>query len=654
MLAPLFGVLLEAVIMRGLQNTTETVKLVVSISLLLFMIGLAQLIWKPGVSRPMANFFATRSPIDLGPTTITIHQAITIGIAILVAIVLRIVLTRPRIGVAMRAAVDDRPLASLNGARPDRISMLAWAIGTSLAALGGILIAPGIALDAPSLSLLIVSAYAAAIFGRLRSLPLTFVGAVVVGCAEGYLTGYLPQNQYLSGLRLAIPAIILFIMLLILPNPRLRGRMSRSREYFPTPTIPGALAFAGSIAFIGVVLATTLSTPDLITYGRVFSIGIVALSLVPLVGFAGQISLCQLSFAGIGGVVMAHMGTNGDPLALVWAVLISAAVGALVALPALRLSGIYLALGTAAFAVFLDRWIFTLPSFEVFGLVEINLFRNGSIGVDPLDLFGQQFDNPDSQMVLGAVCFALVSLVVIAIRRGRLGRRLLAMKDSEAACATLGLNLLRTKLTVFAISAGIAGFGGALYSMQLSSITPQNFELVSSLQIFALSVVGGIGAVGGALFGAVSLLVLLPLLATFIPSMARWVVLFPGGAGIALGRNPNGAVHDFREGFEPLLKAPKVLGAMVVALVALYAVRMADLIDNWTFVGLIVFVVAVAGIASGLAKPKAVEEAAGESPEELADVPLEWRGIDRPWTEEDLEELDRQVGLSEVELHGVA
>ena len=475
-LAPLFGVLLEAVIMRGLQNTTETVKLVVSISLLLFMIGLAQLIWKPGVSRPMANFFATRPPIDLGATTITIHQAITIGTAIAVAIILRIVLTRPRIGIAMRAAVDDRPLAALNGARPDRVSMLAWAIGTSLAALGGILIAPGIALDAASLSLLIVSAYAAAIFGRLRSLPLTFLGAIVVGCSEGYLSGYLPQNQYLSGLRLAIPAIILFIVLLALPNPRLRGRMTRSREFFPTPTTGGALAFAGAVAAIGVVLATTLSDPDLITYGKVFSVGIVALSLVPLVGYAGQISLCQLSFAGIGAVVMAHMGTGGDPLALVWAVLIAAAVGCLVALPALRLSGIYLALGTAAFAVVLDRWVFTLPSFEVFGLFEVNLFKNGSVAVDPLDLFGQRFDDPASQMVLVAVAFALVSLVVISIRRGRLGRRLLAMKDSEAACATLGLNLLGTKLTVFAISAGIAGFGGALLAMQLSSITAQQLR----------------------------------------------------------------------------------------------------------------------------------------------------------------------------------
>ncbi|MGZ4736585.1 MAG: ABC transporter permease [Acidimicrobiia bacterium] len=653
-LAPLFGVLLEKVIMRGLEGTTETVKLVVSISLLLFMIGLAQLIWKPGISRPMADFYATNPPIHIGPTTITIHQAITIGIAIAVAIILRLVLTRFRIGIAMRAAVDDRPLSMLNGARPNRVSMLAWAMGTSLAALGGILIAPGVALDAPSLSLIIVSAYAAAIFGRLRSLPLTFLGAIVVGCAEGYLQGYLPQNQYLSGMRLAIPAIILFIVLLVLPNPRLRGRMARSREFFPTPTIRGALFFAATVVAVGVVLATTLSDPDLITYGKVFSIGIIALSLVPLVGFSGQISLCQLSFAGIGAVVMAHLGGGGDPLALVWAVLITASVGALVALPALRLSGIYLALATAAFAVTLDLWIFTLPRLSVFGLFDVNLFETGSVDVDSLTLFGKRFDSPMSQMVLGAVCFALVSLLVVTIRRGRFGRRLLAMKDSEAACATLGLNLLGTKLMVFAISAGIAGFGGALYGMQLTAVSAIDFSLVNSLQIFALTVVGGIGAVGGALFGAASLYVLLPLLAALLPSIARWLVLAPGGAGIALGRNPNGAVHDIREGFAPLLRSRLILGALGVALAAIYGLRLADVITNWPFVILSVVAILAATSIATLLKPEIVEEEAGVSEAELEDVPLEWRGIDRPWTEADRDELDRHIGLSEAELHGVA
>ena len=152
--------LLERVIMRGLVGTTEATKLVVSISLLVGMIGLANVIWKPGVSRPMATFFQGQT-IDLGVTTITYHQAITIAVAILVAVGLRLLLFRTRMGVSMRANVDDRTLALLNGARPDRVAIYSWAVGSSLAALGGILIAPSIALDAASLSLVIVNAYAA-------------------------------------------------------------------------------------------------------------------------------------------------------------------------------------------------------------------------------------------------------------------------------------------------------------------------------------------------------------------------------------------------------------------------------------------------------------------------------------------------------------
>ena len=145
----------------------------------------------------------------------------------------------------MRANVDDRSLALLNGARPDRVAIFSWAIGSSLAALGGILIAPSIALDPASLSLLIVNAYAAAIFGRLRSLPLTFLGAIVVGLTEGYLSGYLPgENQYLRGLRPAVAVIILFIVLLVIPNPRLRTH-GRLREFFPAPSMNGALALRG-------------------------------------------------------------------------------------------------------------------------------------------------------------------------------------------------------------------------------------------------------------------------------------------------------------------------------------------------------------------------------------------------------------------------
>ncbi len=652
-MAPLFGVILEVVVMRGLRGTTETVKLVVSISLLLFMIGLAQLIWAPGIGRPMSRFFQTSAPIQIGPTTITWHQAITIIVAIVAAIGLRIVLTRFRIGIAMKAAVDDPALSALNGARPNRVSMMAWAFGTALAALGGILIAPNVTLDAPSLSLLIVSAYAAAIFGRLRSLPLTFVGAIVLGLTEAYLTGYLPTNQYLPGLRIASPALLLFIVLLVMPNPRLRGRMTRSREYFPMPSIRGALIFAGVVVLGGFVMMATLSTPDQIIYGRLFPIGIVALSLVPLVGFAGQISLCQLSFAGIGALVVAHLGHGGDPVALIWAVLIAGAVGALIALPALRLSGIYLALGTAAFATILDRWIFTIPKFSVFGWFDVDLFNQGSIEVDPLRLFGLDINTPGRQLVVSSIVFALVALLVVAIRRGRLGRRLIAMKDSEAACATLGMNLLGTKLLVFSISAGIAGLGGALYGMQLTQVKAGNFDLVSSLQVFALTVVGGIGAIGGALFAGISLFVVLPLISTLWPSVANKFALLPGATGIGLGRDPNGAVSQMREGFAPLAGSPSSLLVMCLCLAALLGLRLADAITNWTFVGGLVVIPLVASAVATVSA--ATKQRALALVEHAPDrTPLEWVGIDRPWNDKDIEMLDGMFSTAELESHGAA
>src|SRR5436190_3384150 len=329
----------------------------------------------------------------------------------------------------MRASVHDRSLATLNGARPAVIAMLAWATGCVLAAVGGILIAPGSGLDAGLLSLLIVNAYAAAIIGRLRSLPLTFLGAVILGLTDAYFSAYLPtRSGYLQGLRLASPAIVLFIVLLLIPNPRLRGHV-RTREYFPSPSWSGALALVGLIVFGAAVLASTLSAPDASIYVRIFPFAIFALSLVPITGFAGKISLCQLSFAAIGASVWAQWGTHGNPLWMLGAALVAAVIGALVALPALRLSGIYLALATAAFAVTLDRWVWTLPPLKIFGTITLNLFQTGSASATALKLFGYTFDTAPRQMMLMATVLALLTLLVVAIRRSPFGRRLLALKD---------------------------------------------------------------------------------------------------------------------------------------------------------------------------------------------------------------------------------
>ena len=118
---------------------------------------------------------------------------------------------RTRAGVTMRAVVDNRDLASLTGARPALSSSLSWALGSSLAALAGILLAPVLQLNVQALTLLVVNAYAAAMFGRLRSVPLTFVGAVVLGLVESYAVGYLPSDGAFTNIRVAIPTLMLFV-----------------------------------------------------------------------------------------------------------------------------------------------------------------------------------------------------------------------------------------------------------------------------------------------------------------------------------------------------------------------------------------------------------------------------------------------------------
>ncbi|GAB2960926.1 hypothetical protein GCM10023080_021380 [Streptomyces pseudoechinosporeus] len=627
-LAPGFGLAVERVLMRPVQRLGEAERLVMTVALLSGAIAAARWIWDPNVPRPLRVFFADRKSIDLGPATVTWHQALTMAVAVAVAAGLWFLLNRTRTGAEMRATVDDRSLVQLTGADPIRASRVAWILGTQLAAIGGILIAPTVALDASQLSLLIVSAYTAAVFGRLRSLPLTFAGAIVVGCLESYLTGYLPQNEYLPGLRLAAPALLLFLALLLFRHPRLRGR-DRRLVQVPAPSMRGTAVFAVSTVVFGAVLATVLGEADLVTYAPIFSLGIVALSYVPLAGYAGQISLCQLSMAGIGAVVWGHLGTHGELWALAAAIAVSGAAGALIALPALRFSGVYLALGTAAFAVILDRWIFTLPSFEVLG-VRIALFDQGSVEMAGPGLFGLRLDSAGELMMLAAVCLGLASLGVAWLRRSGFGRRLIALRDSEAAYATLGGNLLVAKVLVFALSAGIAGLGGALYGMQQRSITAEQFNLVAGLPIFLVAVIGGLGAVGNGLFAGTAFVGPHVLI-----GLASWtqnlVSVLPALAGMGLGHSPEGIISRFRREWEPLgrdrIALPTLLGTLALA----WVLRLTDVINGWTF--LIVSLV----LAFVFRRYASIRQAPKAEP----DVPVEWWGVRRPWRPQDGEVLAR-------------
>ncbi|WP_460071468.1 branched-chain amino acid ABC transporter permease [Streptomyces sp. YKOK-I1] len=626
-LAPAFGLLVERVLMRPVQTLGEAERLVMTVALLTGCIALARWVWDPNTARPLTPFFADRPALRLGPAAVTWHQAVTTAVAVAVAAGLWFLLHRTRAGTEMRACVDDRELAGLTGADPLRAGRLAWVLGIQLAAVGGILIAPTVALDAQQLSLLIVSAYTAAVFGRLRSLPLTFLGAVVVGLLEAYLAGYLPQNAYLPGLRLAAPALLLLLALLAFPHRRLRGR-DRRLVPVPLPGRRGAPLLAAAILGLALVLVTVLAEDSLVPYGAVFSLGVVALSYVPLAGFAGQVSLCQLSIAGIGAVVWGHLGAHGELWALPAAVLVAAAVGALVAVPALRLSGIYLALGTTAFAVILDRWIFTLPAFDVLG-VRIALFDQGSVNVTGPDLFGLHLTSPAQLLLLAAVCLALASLGVAALRRGRFGRRLIALRDSEAAYATLGGRLLGAKVAVFALSAGIAGLGGALYGMQLQTVTADQFNLVAGLPIFLVAVIAGLGSVGAGLFTGVAFVVptqLLGELGTWAQDLSALLIAL---AGMGLAHSPSGIITRLRTEWAPLARDRLLLAAAGAVLAACWLLAALDAVRGWP------------ALVVALAAATALRIRAAARQQEPEGTPLEWRGVRRPWRPEDGEVLSR-------------
>jgi branched-chain amino acid transport system permease protein len=227
------------------------------------------------------------------------------------------------------------------------------------------------------------------------------------------------------------------------------------------------------------------------------------------------------------------------------AALVTIPVGALFAFPAMRLQGLYLALATLAFAAMVEEVFYTQP-FAV---------GPGERSVTRVHLLGLDFSSPKSFLILVTVVFGLCGIGVVALRRSAFGRRLVALRDSEAASVTVGVNVLETKLAVFALSAGIAGFAGAFFAMAFGTLNnAQGFQMVAGLPIVLALVIGGVGFVSGALFAGVFGLVILIIQDQWHISL--WiglVYLAPGLAVLGIIQNPSGAVVPIGEGFARLL-----------------------------------------------------------------------------------------------------
>jgi branched-chain amino acid transport system permease protein len=537
-IAPAFGALLERYVIRRVADATIGVTLVVSVAVLVGLFGAAQKIWPPGMH--LVQQFFVGHGVFIGKVRVSGNDLLTLALALLAGGVLFVFLTFTRTGVAMRAAVDDKELLALHGGRPHLMSAIAWALGSALAGLAGILLVSAHPSDLNyfSLTLLVINSYAAAMAGRLTSLPKTFAGAAGLGLLSAYASGYLPTSAAWTGFREAIPAIFLLLMLLLMPQAQLRvGRLAGIRGV-RTPEMWKVGAASAGLVLAVLVLNGTLSDVNVHRMALALVLAILALSMVPLTGFSGYVSLAQFSFFGVGALTVAKTH-SASVMAVFGGAVIAAVVGVLVALPSLRLQGLYLALSTIAFAQIMDTMVFQSPTFFGFG---------GSLPTKRLKLLGVEVGSDAGYAVLAAAVFALLGAAIILLRRGRYGRLLIALRDSPAACATLGLNPRLARVAVFAGSAAIAGLGGGLYAGLEKQVGSTDFQLFNSLPLLLLVVCAGVTSVSGAALAGGLLMAL-----NSYPSVQPILFLVVAIAAVGLGRQPNGImgwVFGAAHGFE--------------------------------------------------------------------------------------------------------
>jgi branched-chain amino acid transport system permease protein len=498
--------------------------IVVTLGLFLVLYGITGTIWNQTATRNLPPWFSG-DQVDVLGVNLTYEQIITVGCAVGVAAALWLLFKRTRIGVAMRAVVDDPALASMTGARSGRLSGFAWIIGFMAAGLAGILLAPGTGMSLVILSELVIFGYAAAIVGRLHSLPLTFLGAMILGLAESLAVGYVPGN-FLNDVTAILPMGMLIIALLLMPQAKLAvGRVARLRA---PRTASLRATLIGGVVLVGLtaLLASLITGTNLYTLGIALAIGLAALSLVLLSGYGGQVWLCQFTFLGLGAWAMTKVDGGSSILGVLAAIGLCAAAGGILALPALRLRGLYMALATLAFAVLMDGIFFNNPS----------VIDGGSITVGRPDIFGMRFATDRAFVVLLAIVLAVSIIGVGALRRGRFGRRLVAMSDSQAACATVGMSITKTKLSVFILAGGMAGLAGALYGGMSRTVSISQFGFVV---LFVAVVLAGVTILSGSVQAGIGLAVI-PLIGQHIPSFAGFTYVLFGVGIIAVGRNPYG------------------------------------------------------------------------------------------------------------------
>lgn len=483
--APIAGVLLE-LMARALETAGAALKVVATIGLLLIVLGVGT-IWFGDQILLFPNYLPT-STVTIGGANVTWAQIIVVIIAVLTTAALYAFFRFVRLGIAMRGVVDNPELVSSTGENPIRVRRWAWIIGTIFASMAGLLLAPSLSLDALTITLLVVQAFGAAAIGYFSSLPLTFAGGLFIGVFGAIVLKYSATISWLSGVPAGLPFVILFVVLIVTPKVRLADRRVllslpvKKSWYAPARVrIGGGAGAVLLLLFIPYLVGT-----DLVAWSAFLVDVILFLSLGLLVRKSGQISLCQLAFAAIGAAVFAHCIDDWHVpwlLALVIVAVVAIPVGAFISIPAIRLSGVFLALATLGFGIFVEQTLYLTNIMFTVNPAGIPAPRP-DLSIGPWNL------STDRGFYYVILLFAVLAVVMmLAIDRGRLGRLLAALADSPAALETQGASANSVRVLVFCISTIMASVAGALTASLYQFALGSEFSSLNSLTLLAVVVI---------------------------------------------------------------------------------------------------------------------------------------------------------------------
>ena len=520
--APILGAVLERILFRRLIGATTVNKVIATVGLFVLVTGFTVTVFGPAGRRVEGVF--PSSNIGLGGNFfVGVDQIGIIAVGLVTALMLLLFLSRTTIGTAIVAVVDRRDVAALAGVDVDRMSRVSWMLGTVMAAIAGVLLAPLVILDSVFFSLIVIQALAGAMFGYMRSVPWAFTGGVTVGLAEALFGQFAPSTGFFIGLRSSLSFVILFGVLAYYSvrglgkeeaaDESLLAQVGERAGVGSGPAVKrlvgarrrGAASWrnlwgGGLVAAMIVVAPLVMSPSWRFTMLIAVPVVILFLSLTLLTGVAGQVSLCQAAFMGVGAFFAARVVADTGLsfwLVLPLAGLVTVPFGLAVGLPALNLSSLHLALLTLGFGLLIDQTIFN----------NLSLTRGGAgLSMERPSLPGLDLSSDLTFYYVLLVLTGIVALLVRNLQQSATGRVMRGIRNSEVGVSTVGINPMATKLLAFILSAFMAGMAGALFAAVRGQISALDFGMLQSLLFLVAITVAGVDRVVGAVLASMILM----------------------------------------------------------------------------------------------------------------------------------------------------